>query len=62
MAITEYTCSSCRHNFPWFSRDDPEPRCPRCGSAELKMNPWLLLTADVAGLTDEDHFEALLAV
>jgi len=26
------------------------------------MNPWLLLTADVAGLTDEDHFEALLAV
>ena len=58
----EYICRSCRHDFPWFSSDGPQPRCPRCGSDELKMNPWLLLTSDAECLTDEDHFDALLTI
>jgi DNA-directed RNA polymerase subunit RPC12/RpoP len=62
MAIAEYTCSACRHQFPWFSADGPEPRCPRCGGRELKANPWLLLSPEADGLTDEDHLEGLLAV
>lgn len=62
MAIAEYICCACRHDFPWFSGDGPQPRCPRCGGTELKVNPWLLLTSDAEGLTDEDHFEALLAI
>ena len=62
MAIPEYTCRSCRHDFPWFSSDGPRPRCPRCSGVELKANPWLLLTPNAEGLTDEDHFETLLAV
>ena len=62
MAITEYTCMACRHCFPWFSSDGAHPICPRCGGAQLKANPWLLLSPDADGLTDEDHFETLLAV
>ena len=62
MAIAEYACRDCRHEFPWFSVDGPDPRCPRCGGTELRLNPWLLLTPDSDGLTDEDHLETLLAV
>ena len=62
MATTEYVCRACRHDFPWYAGDGPQPRCPRCGSAELDANRWLLLTPEAGGLADEDHFEALLAV
>ena len=62
MAITEYICCACRHDFPWFSSDGPHPHCPRCGSVELKANPWLLLTPEANSLTDEDHFQAVLVV
>ena len=60
--MREYVCCACEHDFPWFSNDGPQPRCPRCGGAELEVNPWLLLTPDPDGLTDEDHFEAHLSV
>ena len=62
MARTEYVCRVCRHGFPWFSGDGPKARCPRCGRGDLEDVPWLLLTLGTEGLTDEDHYEALLAV
>jgi hypothetical protein len=62
MATAEYACRSCRHRFPWFRADGPNPLCPRCGGAELTLNPWLLLTPDSDGLTDDDHMDALLAL
>ncbi len=62
MALTEYTCCECGHDFPW--RDDCRvgAHCPRCGGSDLKVNPWLLLTPYTEGLTEEDHYESLLAV
>ena len=62
MAISEYVCRDCRHEFPWFSVDGPHAICPRCGGTDLKLNPWLLLTSEADGVTDEDHLESLLAV
>ena len=62
MAVSEYRSLSCRHEFPWFKGDSVLPNCPRCGGVELKLNPWLLLTGDSESVTDEDHFETLLAV
>ena len=61
MAISEYICRICRHDFPWFSSDGPQPHCPRCGGTGLILNPWLLLSPDAEGLSDEEHFEVQLA-
>jgi len=53
--MEEYRCLECGHTFP-----SHEPLgvaiCPRCGSARLERNPWLLGTA-ACDLTPEDYRE-----
>ena len=62
MAVAEDACHVCGHDFPWFSGDGPEPRCPRCGVGELRANPWLLLSSEAEGLSDDDHYQAVFVV
>lgn len=54
--MEEYVCLNCGHDFPG---DAPlaEARCPRCDSALLSRNPWLLGTGEAEGLTAEDYRE-----
>ncbi len=54
MNALEYRCLECGHTFP--SRLPlAEEACPRCASRALESNPWLLRTAEAAGLSPEDY-------
>ncbi len=54
MLTEEYICEQCEHTFP-SRKALSEETCPRCGSAKLKRNPWLMGTDDASCLTDADY-------
>ena len=51
--MEEYSCQNCGHSFP---SDGPrlDVRCPRCDSAYLATNRWLL-GSDEADLSAEEY-------
>ena len=55
-----YKCTQCSHEFERL-KEEGEPVCPRCGSAELEENRFLFGTPSAEGLTYEDYFDACLA-
>lgn len=59
-ANPRYKCTQCSHEFERFEKEG-EVRCPRCGSAELEENRFLLGTPSAEGLTYEDYFDTCLA-
>ena len=52
--LEEYLCEQCGHAFPSHVAIDEET-CPRCGSARLRRNPWLLGTEESDGLLPDDY-------
>lgn len=58
MPLFEYVCSQCSKQFTFLSgviSDNSKPKCPRCGSLELKK----LMSRFARGRSDDERMDAI---